>query len=511
VAGETAEGRDPATATDPPGAQDRPAGRARSWLTGRPPGGLPGRLVSWSPYLMAAFFAALYGVFALSRHHRLQTAGYDLGIFTQAVKAYAHFSAPIVEIKEYPDFNLLGDHFHPILMLLGPVYRVFPSATTLLLAQAVLIAVSVIPVGRLAVARLGPAGGVSVMAAYGLSWGIQGAIGFDFHEIAFAVPLLAFALAALAEERWVAAAGWTLPLLTVKEDLGATVAAVGLYLLFRRRWRLGGLVLGAGVAVSALVVFVIVPALSPFGTFRYWNTYGGGDPTAGPGQVDLVRLLLELPANLVSPEQKVHTLLLLVAVTAGAALFSPLVLIAVPTLLWRFSSSYEPFWDSGTVHYNAVLMPVMFVAFVDGVGRLRRSRRAALRGYARLAVPAVLVIALAIVPRFSFGDFLDGDVWRSNPRAAATHQMLGLVPDGARVSVSNYLIPQIVDRCEVLVFPRHLAPGRDVDWIVVDSRTFGGVPHPTELQGQEFGRLVRGETPFRQVAERDGVHVFARR
>ena len=38
-------------------------------------------------------------------------------------------------------------------------------------------------------------------AAYGLSWGLAQMIDFDFHEIAFAVPLLACSLSALLRGR----------------------------------------------------------------------------------------------------------------------------------------------------------------------------------------------------------------------------------------------------------------------------------------------------------------------
>ena len=52
-------------------------------------------------------------------------------------------------------------------------------------------------------------------------------INFDFHEIAFAVPLLAFSLSALVRGRIRAAVAWALPLVFVKEDQGFTVAAIG--------------------------------------------------------------------------------------------------------------------------------------------------------------------------------------------------------------------------------------------------------------------------------------------
>jgi hypothetical protein len=54
---------------------------------------------------------------------------------------------------------------------------------------------------------------------------------FDFHEIAFAVPLLACSLSALVRRRPRAAAAWALPLVFVKEDQGLTVAAIGLVMI----------------------------------------------------------------------------------------------------------------------------------------------------------------------------------------------------------------------------------------------------------------------------------------
>src|SRR5260370_10939454 len=52
----------------------------------------------------------------------------------------------------------------------------------------------------------------------------------EFHEIAFAVPLLAFSLSALVRGHLKAAVLWALPLVFFKEDQVFTVAALGLYL-----------------------------------------------------------------------------------------------------------------------------------------------------------------------------------------------------------------------------------------------------------------------------------------
>ncbi|MFD0206532.1 MULTISPECIES: DUF2079 domain-containing protein [Saccharothrix] len=220
-------------------------------------------------HAVALGLAVLYTSYALLRHHAFRTTGYDLGIFEQAVRSYAAGRWPTSDLKG-PGFPLLGDHFHPILAVLAPLYAIAPRAETLLAAQAVLVAVSAIPVTRYAVDRLGTSRGVVLGVAYGLSWGLYNTIAFDFHEVAFAVPLLAFSLEALARERWNRAIAWALPLVLVKEDLGLTVAAIGGYLVWRGARR-GWAVAVFGVTAFTVTVTVVLPALNPAGDYAYWG------------------------------------------------------------------------------------------------------------------------------------------------------------------------------------------------------------------------------------------------
>ncbi|MBF1087444.1 MAG: DUF2079 domain-containing protein, partial [Schaalia sp.] len=91
------------------------------------------RLVAtwWLPTVIACAVGALYVCYSVAQWRALVAPSWDLGIFAEAVQAYSRFEAPIVPIKG-PGYNLLGDHFHPILALLGPIFRLFPSALTLL-------------------------------------------------------------------------------------------------------------------------------------------------------------------------------------------------------------------------------------------------------------------------------------------------------------------------------------------------------------------------------------------
>lgn len=433
------------------------------------------------PYAFAAGFGVIYTTYALVRHARLGTAAFDLGIFDQAVRAYAHFGAPIVPLKG-PGYNLLGDHFHPILVVLAPFYRLWPDARLLLVAQALLLAVSVIPVARLAIGRLGRANGSLVAVAYGLSWGLQGMLGYDFHEVAFAVPLLAFALVALAEERWRAAVLWSLPLLLVKEDLGLTVAAIGGYLIIKRRRRAGLGLIVTGLGGTALAMLVIIPHFAMNGTYRYFGQLGSG---TGPGLFTVAKLAL--PA-------------LLIAVTAGAALRSPLALIALPVVGYRLASANPHYWSVHAVHYNAVLMPIVFVALVDALPRLPR-------WYARTAPAAVFVIALVLLPSFSLGRMTHPGFYRVPAHVTAARQVLAKIPDGATVAAGDYLAPQLTDRCTVILFPDLYR--RTADWVVVDTTRPGGV-HATPAQQLAAVRALPGEG-YREVAAADGVLLFHRR
>lgn len=392
--------------------------------------------------------------------------------------SYAALEPPTSPLKGV-DYNLLGDHFHPILATLAPLYRIWPDAGALLVAQAALIALSVFAVGRYAVRSLG-AKGHAITVAYGLSWGLQGLVAFDFHEVAFAVPLLAFAMAALAEERWKAAAGWTLPLLLVKEDMGFTVAAIGAYLFWKGRRRLGAGVLAAGLAAVPLTVLLLIPAVNQAGRYPYADTgFGLADPA---GKAALLGWLL--------------------LAALGLCLRSPLVLIAVPSLGLRLLSDNPLYWSTGEVHYNAVLMPVLFVATTSGLASLHAAHPRTGRAPSHLAPYAVLLVALARLPSTPISAYS----WRADPHARAAEALLGRIPDGATVAAGNNLVPQLTGRTTVVSFPD--PGGRAYDWVALDLERRSDIPRTVEEQDEALAGLPA--EGFQLLASADGIVLYRR-
>lgn len=386
--------------------------------------------------LLAAAVMALYTYYSLQQVKHWVTPSWDLAIFTQMAQAYSHFSVPIVPIKG-PDFNLWGDHFHPILVLLGPIYALFPSPTTLLVVQNALVAFASFAIVRFTQrafalaqkAELAATGtaesaqnakpakyrgviptltGLLLGAGFALSFGVQQAIAAQFHEVAFAVPLLAMSLGYLVlasrvsgteRARYLAyACWWSLPIAFVKEDMGITVAAIGLIIFIRTGWlsiavdilmpRLSAgtpapmrtrmqqlysswartpavaestMVMMWGVFWSVVAVYVILPYFNSGGNFDYADKVNFsaalGDPFGSALQM-------------LSNNTKLATLGLLLITGAVLWVISPLAAIALPTLAWRLLSTMESYWAS-TWHYSLVLMPVVFIALLDAVMRIR--------------------------------------------------------------------------------------------------------------------------------------------
>jgi uncharacterized membrane protein len=395
------------------------------------------------PWMMSLVFAGLYATISVAGFERLQVRSFDLGIFEQAIRHYAHLQAPIVDL-EGAGHNFLGDHWSPAIVVFAPFYRLFPTPVTLLVGQAVVIALAVVPITRAGMRHLGRWSGVAVGLAFGMSYGVQAAVSFDVHEVCLAVPLLAFALEALLASRWVAVAAWAAPLVLVKEDLGLTVAALGLVLVLvgARRWGFG--LVAFGLASVALTMTVLIPhfAMEAGGSrlSELSSQSGAGD--------SLLHRILSLPLNVVQSEPKATTVLLLLAVTAGLAMRSPMLIMVLPTLGWRFLSTNQFFWGQ-SFHYDVVLMPIVFAALIDGVVRARRDGWRLVRWYAHAAPTLALLVGLFLCTRYPFRDLVNPATYQPSPRAQAAERILSKIPDGATVETDLGLLAQLTHRTRV--------------------------------------------------------------
>lgn len=427
-------------------------------------------------WLLAALVAAVYAVLAVQRHRHLHSSAFDLGIFSQTVQAYARLQPPRVPvlgelIGKGPGFLQLGDHWSPVWALLAPTWWVWPHPVTLLVDQALLLGVSVVPVWRFTVRRLGSPVAEVVSVAYAGSWGLAMTAAFDVHEVAFAVPLVALAVERADAGRWRTATACALALLLVKEDMGLLLVAYGAWVaLHPGRRRRGALLAAAGVAAYVVTTSLLIPALGGGKDFAYF--YGGlgtslpaalGRLVAHP--LDVARLAVDDPAK--------RTLLRLLLLPVGwLALGSPLVLLALPLLAEQLFSSRPDLWQP-VFHHDAVITVVLALAVVDTVAPVRARLDGRRLVLGRVLPVAVAVAALAgtvastLSPRFDRGlaYLAQPSSWSADAVVRAGRAAVAAVPPGVTVAADARLLPQLVERNAAV-----LLTGEPVqaDWVLAD-------------------------------------------
>lgn len=319
----------------------------------------------------AALAALLLASYSIARHNAFNSKAYDLGLHAQVIWNTGHnrLFASSVEVDNY-----LGDHVSPIILLLAPLYRLWPDPRNLLIVQAVALAAGALPLAWLTRRLLlphGPGGAHLLALLLALAYLAAPALGFtnrfEFHEEVLAVPLLLLAFWWLENERpWPMSAALLLATLC-KEDVGLTVAAFGLWAAWRKpQLRAFGLAwLAIGLAWSLLALLVIIPAFrgAPADTLdRY--AWLGRTPSAA--LTTLVTQPDQVLSHALGDPRRFWFLFKLLLPTGFLALLSPASLIALPGVLinWLAANLYQATFY---FHYAAVSIPLVFAAAAYGM------------------------------------------------------------------------------------------------------------------------------------------------
>jgi uncharacterized membrane protein len=434
---------------------------------------------------LAVISASLYALHDWQRYETFRSAGYDVGIFDQAIRHYARFEAPVSSLKGV-GFSLLGDHFSPILAACAPFFWIWPDTRMLGVVLGALMAASVFPVYSFCERRLGPGLALLTTAAYVFWWPIQGLVGFDFHEIAFAVPLVAWLIDSLDRGRRGTVVAICLVLLLVREDMGFVLCMVAIILAGQRRFRLASALAIAGVVAFELITKLVIPGLSPDGTWQYWAYPAlGGDAQSAIAHIalhpiDTARLFVSVSAKRV-------LLVLLFFPPTSLSLLSPYTLLAIPILVERLLSSRTFLW-SFSFQYNAILAPIIVLATVDTVSRIARNTRVA-------RTVLVCLFALTVVGGtaltgnlYPLRELFTAQDWGTTARMRAATEVIGRIPPRACVEADDRLIPHLIGR-DYVVPPNG---SEDIaSWLAVDTsqqNTGGGAEVSPQARLSVAGR-----------------------
>lgn len=482
----------------------------------------------------AVLIAVAYSVYELTVYRTYRSSTYDLVIFDQAVRSYSHLHLPVAIVKGVhngfgPHFNVLGDHFSPIIAVLAPLYWIHGGPQTLLVAQSVLLAAAVVPLWVFARRAAGVFAAYCVVAIYAVSWPVASAVAFDFHETAFVPLLTAVLLERYQAGRRIPALIAAFGLLLVKEDVGLLVAGFGLFLAtgcrlpaqqkYQRQRLLGAALVIGGVGWTLVASHMFIPAFGGRANYYWAYTALGPDmPSAAAHAFAHPMATIRLFGT---PSIKLTTMTWLLVPLLLLPLASPLTLMVVLPVAARMASNVFPNWWGEAYQYNVELIVALAAAGLDGALRigalLARIRRDDSGSEQVATVPrmtaiaskriapawavAALAVSVATIPEFAFDAYGHSSFYRRTPADAAAAAATSHVPGGVVVEAASLIGPHLSARDTVLLLDK---TPRWAPWVVAQT---ADVTFPISDVTAQRARVAYLETSGYHVVWQDDFYV----
>lgn len=378
-----------------------------------------------------------YSALSIIRHNHFQSGGFDLGLYDQAVWQYSKFIWPYNTVKER---FILGDHLTLTLPLLAPLYWLWNDVRILLIFQAFWVSISSFAVYTLALRRkLHQFTSLVVAIGYGLFYGIQYTVFFDFHPVVMAVGFIPWLLYFLESGRVKLLVATTILLLFTQENMGLALSSIGIFYLVGKRYRRIAIMFIIGGIVWSLVAAWIIALFSPIG-FQYW-------PHITLDPISVFRQFFDNP-------EKRETLLYTFSSFSFIPLFSLGSMLAIFFDLAQyfvtgpeFSRMWSPF-----MHHRITLAPLVILGVLDVFERLQTNKKSLI--YLSFFL-FFWIIGNQYFLHLPLNKLSKQVYWQEEPWMKDTRALLSVVPINAAIATQQNLIPHLSHKKEIyLVYPR---------------------------------------------------------
>ena len=376
-------------------------------------------------------------------HRGLGTSSFDVGLYDQGIWLLSQFEAPFVTLMGR---NLLGDHASLILLLVAPLYWIWPGTETLLALQSFVVAAGALPIYFFARRHLNSA---ALGCAFAVVWlvnpAVNGTIFENYHPDSFLGLFVPVAIVSALTKRW--RWYWVAVILSllVKEDVVLVIVPLGAMLAIRGETRRGILTIGVAISAALLGMFVLMKNLIGVPTRNGWRIPFGGFS-------GFIKESFTNPTNVIEYLTSEGRLMYWWKMFAPFALLSLLAPeVAIISVLVLVGNTVSNFWYQFHIeyHYSLVAVPALLIATIVGVGRLGVGLRRGL-------VVVVVVSSLWSASVWSYVPFrLDKyPHWGAeHPVAAAADEMYAEIPPNAKISVFHSTAPHLAHRKEIYQFP----------------------------------------------------------
>jgi uncharacterized membrane protein len=404
-------------------------------------------------YILPIIFFVAFALVSSFRVYNFNSHAYDMGIFAQAFYKFSHLAFDNT-VRKLP--NLWGDHFHPILLPLSFLYKVFPSVYLLSFLQAALVALGFLPVYLIAKNILkSSTAGIFMATAYLSFIGIGKAIEFDFHPIVIATTAFLFLFYFFLKEKWLWYWFFLFILLLFQEDVSIFVFFLGIFIfLSSKKYKKIGLVSSIiGLVWFLLVVKLIIPhfANQEYIYFAY-KSLGGSFP-------EVVRNVIVNPLHalweLTNHPLKLETVLSSFGSFGFLIFISPsFFLLAIPMMgegLWNDEISR---WSG--FHYGAIVAPVLAISAIFSIKKILSCVKARYqKNLLSFLLVSVLVcsVVFSLERRNPIYKVIKPSFYHISSETLDLHRILSDVPKNASVSAQHSVVPLLSGRDEIYEYP----------------------------------------------------------
>jgi uncharacterized membrane protein len=424
--------------------------------------------------IMVASYTVVFSRLSINNHLAFNTSRADLGFYVSIFRRSS--LGDLLGCTICGGGNHLSGHFDPILVVLSPLYLLYPEAETVLVLQSLLLGVTMVPLYMLARHH-----GVSTLASlllclcYGLHPALHGVNLFDFHSLALLIPSAVWLLWARDTERTKTYWAFLLVTLLVREDAALVAVVIGLDTLLSRRK--GSALQGLLTIAIGASYFLFVKAalmgsadpLQPRGIRGYAYYYKDLVPKDS-GTMGLVTSVLSEPDKVlvaIAQEEKVlYWLQLLTPLLALPLLAQRGRLLLGYGAAFTLLASREHVY-SLHFHYSAVVLPFLFYLSVTALAEPQGTSRflAPLLGRGRLSTRRLQLLlvtaalAATVITSWRFGGIVPNRTFRAGFRALdrsptaedirrdqSLKDICRTVPDGAIVASNEPNLPHM-GRC----------------------------------------------------------------
>ncbi len=450
-------------------------------------------------------YAMRFSLLSVNVHDGYGTPPYDMGVFDQGIWLLSRFHAPFVTIMGR---NLFGDHTSFILLLLVPVYWVYPHAQALLVVQSWLLALAAIPIYLLGLRRLGPLLATMLACAYLLNPALQNGNLEQFHPECFLVLTLAVALYAAVESKGRLLAVAVIFSLLVKEDTALLLIPLGAWVAWRRDRRWGIWIMAGSLAYMLFATQVAIAMI--LGTASF---YANRIPFGGTG--GLVRTAFAHPIRfwdyLNSGGRLFYLWQMVISVGLGFVLFPEMAAIGILTLGVNVVSTF-PYMHEIQYHYSMPLVPVLVAGTVFAIARLASRKRQ------MVATAFVTTCAFVSCVLWGLAPFSIQTYAHSSPNSPEVHDVnsvLRALPPTAVVSAYYPYVSHIDHRVRIYMWP---TPFRAQYWGLYTQEgqrlpfadQIQYVALPTNLTGTDEAVFTSISSQFHVVAQTGDVALYRR-